>query len=88
MTVRAGGHQISGLSIADGALLLDLGRMNGVQVDEKTRRVTVEVRTRDCSSLSRLLSLRFALLLSSLLSALFFARCPSAGAHGCHIYYT
>jgi hypothetical protein len=44
MTVRAGGHQISGLSIADGALLLDLGRMNAVQVDAGARRVAVEVR--------------------------------------------
>jgi hypothetical protein len=32
-TVRGGGHSVAGKSVADGAVMLDLSRMNGIQVD-------------------------------------------------------
>ena len=42
MAVRGGGHQIAGLAVADGALLLDLSQMRSVHVDEARRRVRVD----------------------------------------------
>ncbi len=37
VTVRGGGHSVAGRSIADDALLIDLGPMNGVEVDRDRR---------------------------------------------------
>lgn len=42
MAVRAGGHQIAGLAVIDGALLLDLSQMRSVHVDAARRRVHVD----------------------------------------------
>src|SRR5690349_5507696 len=37
LAVRGGGHSFPGLSVADGALLADLGPMKGIRVDPETR---------------------------------------------------
>ena len=42
VTVRGGGHNVAGLAVRDGALLLDLGGMRVVSVDEKMRIATVQ----------------------------------------------
>lgn len=42
MAVRGGGHQIAGLAVAEGALLLDLSQMRSVHVDAARRRVHVD----------------------------------------------
>ncbi len=42
LAVRAGGHQIAGLAVADGALQLDLSNMRSVHVDEARRIVQVD----------------------------------------------
>lgn len=42
MAVRAGGHQIAGHAVADGALLLDLSQMRSVHVDPGTRIARVD----------------------------------------------
>jgi FAD/FMN-containing dehydrogenase len=42
VAIRSGGHNAGGLGVADGALVIDLARMNGVRVDLKTNSVRVE----------------------------------------------
>src|SRR5690348_3490775 len=42
MTVRGGGHNVAGLAVRDGALMLDLGPMNHVEVDAQARIARVE----------------------------------------------
>jgi FAD/FMN-containing dehydrogenase len=42
IAVKGGGHNIAGLAIADGALVLDFSRMKSVRIDPKTRRALVE----------------------------------------------
>jgi FAD/FMN-containing dehydrogenase len=42
MTVRGGGHNVAGLAVRDGALMLDLGAMNRVEVDASSRVAHVE----------------------------------------------
>lgn len=42
VTVRGGGHNVAGMSIEDGALLLDLGDMRAVSVNETLRIAVVE----------------------------------------------
>jgi FAD/FMN-containing dehydrogenase len=42
MTVRCGGHNVAGLAVRDDALMIDLGRMNRVDVDLAARVVRVE----------------------------------------------
>jgi FAD/FMN-containing dehydrogenase len=40
--VRGGGHSVSGKAVADGALMIDLSPMKGIQVDAARRTVVVE----------------------------------------------
>ncbi|MDG4649761.1 FAD-binding oxidoreductase [Roseibacterium sp. SDUM158017] len=42
MSIRAGGHQIAGLAVEDGALMLDLSQMRSVHVDPGARTARVE----------------------------------------------
>ncbi len=42
MAIRGGGHQIAGLAVADGALLLDMSQMRGVAVDAGAMTARVE----------------------------------------------
>jgi FAD/FMN-containing dehydrogenase len=42
VTVRGGGHNVAGRCIRDGALLLDLSRLNGVAVNTDSRIATVQ----------------------------------------------
>jgi FAD/FMN-containing dehydrogenase len=42
VTVRGGGHNVAGLAVRDGALVLDLGEMRAVNVDTQERIATVE----------------------------------------------
>jgi FAD/FMN-containing dehydrogenase/alkanesulfonate monooxygenase SsuD/methylene tetrahydromethanopterin reductase-like flavin-dependent oxidoreductase (luciferase family) len=43
LAIRSGGHGISGRSTNDGGVVIDLGRMNGIEVlDVATRRVRIE----------------------------------------------
>lgn len=41
LSVRGGGHGVSGKSVVEGGLMIDLSRMNTVSVDPETARVTV-----------------------------------------------
>jgi FAD/FMN-containing dehydrogenase len=42
VTVRGGGHGVGGLCVADGALMIDLSLMTGVQVDPSSRLVQAQ----------------------------------------------
>lgn len=42
MTVRGGGHNVAGTAVRDDTMMLDLGRMNSVEVDRVSRIVRVE----------------------------------------------
>ena len=42
VTVRGGGHNVAGRSVADGALLIDLSRMRAVVVNERARVAVVQ----------------------------------------------
>jgi FAD/FMN-containing dehydrogenase len=41
LSVKGGGHHIAGISIADGGVMLDMSRMNAVEVDPESRRAHV-----------------------------------------------
>jgi FAD/FMN-containing dehydrogenase len=41
VTVRGGGHSFAGNAVADGAIMIDLSRLNGVRVDPEARRAHV-----------------------------------------------
>ena len=41
LTVRGGGHNLAGTSVADGAVMIDLGLMRRVSVDTDARTLTV-----------------------------------------------
>jgi len=41
-TVRGGGHSVAGKSVADGAVMIDLSRMRGIQVDAVRRTALVQ----------------------------------------------
>jgi FAD/FMN-containing dehydrogenase len=41
LTVRGGGHSGAGNAVAEGAIMIDLSRMNGVRVDPESRRAYV-----------------------------------------------
>jgi FAD/FMN-containing dehydrogenase len=42
VTVRGGGHNVAGLAVADGALLIDLSAMRAVTVDQRERTAVAE----------------------------------------------
>jgi FAD/FMN-containing dehydrogenase len=42
VTIRGGGHNVAGLALRDGAVLLDLAEMRAVSVDTRTRVATVQ----------------------------------------------
>jgi FAD/FMN-containing dehydrogenase len=42
LTVRGGGHNVAGLAVRDGSLMLDLGALNRVEVDAQARIARVE----------------------------------------------
>jgi hypothetical protein len=42
LTIRVGGHNVAGLGVRDGALRLDLGAMNRVEIDAQARIARVE----------------------------------------------
>jgi hypothetical protein len=42
VAVRSGGHSFPGLSVADGALVIDLGQMKGIRVDPVRRQARVQ----------------------------------------------
>jgi FAD/FMN-containing dehydrogenase len=42
LTVRGGGHGVAGRAVADGALMIDLSRMNGIAIDPIRRTATVQ----------------------------------------------
>lgn len=42
VAVRGGGHSLSGQSVCDGGLMIDLSRMRGIRVDPATRRARAE----------------------------------------------
>ncbi len=42
VSIKGGGHNISGLAVGDGALMLDLSAMRGVWVDPSTRRARAQ----------------------------------------------
>jgi hypothetical protein len=42
ITVRGGGHNVAGRSVADGALLIDLSRMRGVAVNDRAKVAVVQ----------------------------------------------
>lgn len=41
LTVRGGGHSFAGNAVADGAIMIDLSRLDGVRIDPETRRAYV-----------------------------------------------
>ena len=42
LSVKAGGHHVSGSAICEDGLVIDLGEMNGIRVDPGTKRVRVQ----------------------------------------------
>jgi FAD/FMN-containing dehydrogenase len=42
VAVRGGGHSVSGQSVCDGGLMIDLSRMRGIRVDPQARRARAE----------------------------------------------
>ncbi|SRR5713101_4106084 len=42
VAVRAAGHNVAGISVCDGGLLIDLSRMKGMRVDPAARTIRVE----------------------------------------------
>lgn len=42
LTIRGGGHNVAGLAVRDGTLMLDLGALNRVEVDAQARIVRVD----------------------------------------------
>ncbi len=42
MSIKGGGHNIAGTALADGGLVLDMGRMKGIHVDRQARCVRVQ----------------------------------------------
>ncbi len=42
VSIRGGGHNIAGLAVWDDALMIDLSRMKGVQVDQENRRARAQ----------------------------------------------
>src|SRR5690606_39795795 len=42
VAVRGGGHSLSGQSVCDGGLMIDLSRMRGIRVDPAARRARAE----------------------------------------------
>ncbi|TLZ60828.1 MAG: FAD-dependent oxidoreductase, partial [Methanobacteriota archaeon] len=42
VAIRGGGHSVPGFGTADGAIVVDLGRMRGIRVDPATKTVRAE----------------------------------------------
>src|SRR5690348_16293755 len=42
ISVRGGGHNVAGLAVTDGGLMIDLAPMRGIHVDPRSRRVRAQ----------------------------------------------
>jgi hypothetical protein len=54
LAVRAGGHNIAGKAVADGALLIDLSQMRSVRVDRAARIAWSNLGRRSLTSIAKL----------------------------------
>src|SRR5689334_24288198 len=42
ISVRGGGHNVAGMAVTDGGLMIDLAPMRGIHVDPRSRRVRAQ----------------------------------------------
>ena len=53
LAIRGGGHNVAGNGTVDDGILLDLGRLNAVEIDPDARLVRVEAGRRSATSIAR-----------------------------------